>query len=86
MKTRSLERRARVLSDKLQPRPRLISCAGEKDALLAMLEGQIEREGGDIHAPVTWSEDQLEVCRRLDIALEQDCREIERRYNVRFVS
>ncbi len=85
MNTRSLERTARRLSDKLQPRPRLIHCAGEVAALLATLEQQIIAEGGDLSAPVEWSNDQLELCRKLDAWLEQDCRDIEQRYNVKFV-
>lgn len=51
-----------------------------------MLEDQIEREGGDIHAPVTWSAEQLEFMRRLEAALEESIAEIEQCYNVRFVS
>lgn len=85
MNTRSLERRARALSGKLQPRPRLIHCTGAKEELLAMLEDQIEREGGDIHAPVTWSAEQLELIGRMDAYLEQSIAEIEACYNVRFV-
>ena len=85
MNTRSLERRARVLSHLLQPRPREIHCAGEVASMLATLAYQIEREGGDINAPVEWSASDLETMNRLDAWLEQDCREIEKQYNVRFI-
>jgi hypothetical protein len=85
MNTRTLEKAARRLSEKLQPRPRLIHCAGEVNTLLATLEQQILAEGGDLSAPVEWTPDQLELCSELDAWLEADCREIERCYNVRLV-
>lgn len=85
MNTRTLEKQARRLSDKLQPRPRLIHCDAEVADLLATLEQQILAEGGDLNAPVEWSADDLEVMNQLSTCLEQSCREIEECYNVRFV-
>lgn len=85
MNTRSLERRARVLSDKLQPRPLLIHCAGIKEELLAKLAYQIEQEGGDPDAPVEWSAEDLEFIREFDAFLKWSIQEDEQRYNVRYV-
>lgn len=85
MNTRALTKQARRLSDKLQPRPRIIHCAGEVAALFASLEYQIQQEGGDINAPVEWSEEEKAFMDEFSALLEAQVREIERCCNVRLV-
>ncbi len=65
-RTRPLERKARMLSEKLQLAPRLIYCAGAKEELLAMLERQRSKGGEPGRASAVLRRDrtllQCEVC------------------------
>ena len=60
MSMKALSRQAARLSDKLQPRPRIINVSGAKEELLARLEYQIAQEQGenqtDQDQPDNWSE------------------------------
>jgi len=85
MNTKALERTARRLSEKPQPRPRLIHCAAEVADMLETLRWQIIAEGGDPDAPVEWTEEQEEWARQLSDLLGEQVSEIERCCNVRFV-
>ena len=82
----SIEHRAARLSDKLQPRPRIIHCAGARDELIARLEYQIANEDDDQGKQDELSAEDLETLYlELTDCLERSCREIEQCYNVRLV-
>ncbi len=83
----SLNRRALQLQTIITPRPRLIHCTEEADALLATLAAQIERDrdqGEQVDDQVSEQEYE-EIAAQLSAWLTEDIARIEQEYNVRFV-
>jgi hypothetical protein len=77
----SLEKRADSLLSQLQPRPRLIHCAGAKDALLARVSwhrGEETQPGPDREAFES-------ACSGMHAMIAQGVARVEQDYQVKFV-